>query len=940
MANARWDATVSALQAELGMVAGEVALLAGTAAAGDNGGGALTFSTPNNRKVSGATNATPIVITTAAAHGLVAGQRVVIAGVAGNTAANGTWIVTTPITATTFALTGAVGNGAYTSGGAIGDGGLTIPSASTTAGIWTRISEVVSVADFGAKGDYNPVTDAGTDDRTAINAAVNAAISSGRGLHFPAGSYLVSKYIDIAGARGLKIWGETGAVIRYRSDNAAAVADGIALSNGQARSAFLLRGCQNVAIEGLLFQGNTSPLVDTGNIGSAIYQSRCMGTVIRNCAGYDGAGFHQQDAGANSIGTGDSLAFVGTTVTLTDAGGLFLPGHLGLSITLSGCTNPNNNGVFTITSYLSATQVTFTNPSPVAETSSFAWTIDDGDRGTVIESCRIERARAVTTVPSHSKILRCTFRHPMTADQGGIVSSFTNSAGIVTLSATNGTWDASVVGRYVKIAGSTSPGNDSTAATNGAFLITAATKRGRYTPATLTYANASGVTEAGSSIGTYWIPGGERVGVGAGISHSAGITTLTAAAGSFNPGDVNKVIRVSGATTAANNGSFIILTAPTTSTVTYANAAAGAITEAYTKLWSIDGWDTAGPAGAVVGSAPFIYIFAGQDTNHGRENIEIAGNTFIGCRTYAVKVSGSASPIRNLHVHHNTAIECGGFFVGGADDAQEHAEFTVENNALVDVATGRPGWNQAVAIQLLGSRGVRVDNNTLLYTRPAISSLDGRNTQGGNLGISAAQYIAGRSQPLEDFSASGNKLLIDYQSNRPGITLSAGIQVTGAGLVARYRTGGTLTINATTMTLTDSLALFSQDLVGAAIQLVNAPNAANNVTATVLSVPSATTLTFTNAAGVGGGVAAGTYRIQPPATKRGSMCALRNNECDGAASIAVNTITCVAPEITGTIWNNSFGVIDSGSVTPRIAFGRQVGRNSSNAALQVGTSTA
>lgn len=62
-----------------------------------------------------ATNATPIVVTSAA-HGLVTGMTVAITGVLGNTAANGTWVVTV-LTADTFSLDTSVGNGAYVSGG-------------------------------------------------------------------------------------------------------------------------------------------------------------------------------------------------------------------------------------------------------------------------------------------------------------------------------------------------------------------------------------------------------------------------------------------------------------------------------------------------------------------------------------------------------------------------------------------------------------------------------------------------------------------------------------------------------------------------------------------------------------------------------------------------------------------------------------------------------
>lgn len=65
--------------------------------------------------ITAATNATPIQIT-ATSHGFRSGQKVVIAGVGGNTAANGTWTVT-QIDSNTFTLNGSVGNGAYTSGG-------------------------------------------------------------------------------------------------------------------------------------------------------------------------------------------------------------------------------------------------------------------------------------------------------------------------------------------------------------------------------------------------------------------------------------------------------------------------------------------------------------------------------------------------------------------------------------------------------------------------------------------------------------------------------------------------------------------------------------------------------------------------------------------------------------------------------------------------------
>jgi hypothetical protein len=61
------------------------------------------------------TNASPIVVTSTG-HSLNTGDSISISGVAGNTAANGTFTVT-KIDANTFSLNGSTGNGAYTNGG-------------------------------------------------------------------------------------------------------------------------------------------------------------------------------------------------------------------------------------------------------------------------------------------------------------------------------------------------------------------------------------------------------------------------------------------------------------------------------------------------------------------------------------------------------------------------------------------------------------------------------------------------------------------------------------------------------------------------------------------------------------------------------------------------------------------------------------------------------
>ncbi len=88
-----------------------------------------TGTTVPSFDVSGATNASPIVATTATNHGVANGEWVVIEDVAGNTAANG-FFEAASITDTTLALVGSTGNGTYTSGGILGE-------FFTIAGTWT-----------------------------------------------------------------------------------------------------------------------------------------------------------------------------------------------------------------------------------------------------------------------------------------------------------------------------------------------------------------------------------------------------------------------------------------------------------------------------------------------------------------------------------------------------------------------------------------------------------------------------------------------------------------------------------------------------------------------------------------------------------------------------------------------------------------------------------
>lgn len=72
---------------------------------------------PASLPITGATNATPIVLTIPQGLLVASGQALVVSGVGGNTAANGTWNTVTVVDSTHVSLNGSIGSGAYTSGG-------------------------------------------------------------------------------------------------------------------------------------------------------------------------------------------------------------------------------------------------------------------------------------------------------------------------------------------------------------------------------------------------------------------------------------------------------------------------------------------------------------------------------------------------------------------------------------------------------------------------------------------------------------------------------------------------------------------------------------------------------------------------------------------------------------------------------------------------------
>ena len=267
--------------------------------------------------VSGATNATPIVITTAVAHERKSGDIVTIAGVGGNTAANGTFKVKN-VTDTTFELTdqstGAniAGNGAYTSGGTVTATSNPIVITTSVAHA-LRSGSIVTITgvlgNTAANGTFKvssvtSTTFALTDQTTGDNIAGNGAYTSG-------------------GTVTITIENSSNTIMRYGkvitgATNATPIVITCA-AHGYSNGAI-------VAIAGI--SGNTA----------------ANGTFKVASAATNTFALTDQTTGANVAGNGDYATGGALMSTLVD--GPFAPLTAGESVIVTG--SASNNGTFTV----------------------------------------------------------------------------------------------------------------------------------------------------------------------------------------------------------------------------------------------------------------------------------------------------------------------------------------------------------------------------------------------------------------------------------------------------------------------------------------------------------------------------------------------------------------------------------------------------------------
>lgn len=153
--------------------------------------------------ISSSTNASPISITTTAAHGLVTGDTVFVCDHTTNTNANGTWEVTVT-GSTTFTLNGSTGNGI---GGAAG----TVRKA-TNCVIRLASALTENIASFGNAGEGRTAWTATTNNTTSSTTTLvkqgSASDQIGVGAAFTTGLAAYKSFAtkDLSGYQQLSFW--------------------------------------------------------------------------------------------------------------------------------------------------------------------------------------------------------------------------------------------------------------------------------------------------------------------------------------------------------------------------------------------------------------------------------------------------------------------------------------------------------------------------------------------------------------------------------------------------------------------------------------------------------------------------------------------------------------------------------------------------------------
>lgn len=333
-------------------------------------GSAANVTIPQPILVTGATNATPIVVATGTAHGFSSGDAVIIQNVGGNVAANSPpnapWIVTV-VDSTHFSLNGSAGSGAYTSSGACYDVSpnppITIPSDGDPFTAASANAAFQTLADrsrfcFDGLGNYRVqnIYSARTEDDTWPGWITNWGVSSSTWTNVQDGfSTDVSDFYN------------------FMPPFDARCDDGdVLVTQWQLGLAYLLAGGAGAASLKL----------------SVVISSQALGAAFS-----DGGDAAYLNSGSTAVLTpvrGESLIRVvanggAATISAAGSGSMTLTGLSGMSatsvgdkVTISGAANPGNSGTFPVTSYVSGSSVVVANAGgvfPDANSGSLIWRV-------------------------------------------------------------------------------------------------------------------------------------------------------------------------------------------------------------------------------------------------------------------------------------------------------------------------------------------------------------------------------------------------------------------------------------------------------------------------------------------------------------------------------------------------------------------------------------
>ena len=130
--------------------------------------------------ITGATGAgvSPIVITTTSTTGLQTGQTVMISGVLGATAANGSWVITV-LNSTTFQLNNSTGNATYTSGGTWSNDPVNINGGTLQASTAVTLPNAVTLNNAALTiAGSNSIVFSGTFNLSGFNDTLNVTSSA------------------------------------------------------------------------------------------------------------------------------------------------------------------------------------------------------------------------------------------------------------------------------------------------------------------------------------------------------------------------------------------------------------------------------------------------------------------------------------------------------------------------------------------------------------------------------------------------------------------------------------------------------------------------------------------------------------------------------------------------------------------------------------------